>query len=723
MLQYPIGLILRSIAPTLFTQAVSKRLWLVLVILIVVGLGVAFALPRTHFAMLGWLRGEAYYAGQPASYWAAAIQKDPFVGSPGDVGRSLREGGPAALPVLGQLVKNDDDNVRTQALLALSLIEDDCHELRQVLLECLKTEDNLGRFQLAAIPIARLPRQEAEAIWMEVIRENPTDEIRSRAANSLGSVGSKDTLPVLRKLLDDPSPQVRVAAASAIWQLDRQEGMTLPVIMRLSGDRYGNRGQMIASEISFRSKRALMPGLVAALKDEDPITRQQAVRTIGWFGPDASAAQGLLSLKHDSTEIWKSALEALGRTPKLSITNEGVQILVEALADKDPGIRWGAAMALRFAQDQARSAGPALGAMLQYAAEPRFREMAAIALGEIRTQSPEAVNALAHSVQHDESLSVRFLAARAIEKIGSPARSAAGSLVAALKENQVAQMSRSGDPAALRSAAAQALGAIGPEGGVIPALDAALKGDPASNVRASAARSLGKMGRSAVQTIGTLTAALNDDDPLIRTAAAEALLRIDPRNTKAIPTLTALLKNPQSAWAAASALEALGPAAKGAVSALIDAAKENPGFRSVMFQALGSIGSDGKDAVPMLVLELKNPAPTSSFATSAPTSSFATRAPADQTRDPGMYRTNAARALWQITHKSELALPALVELSKDKSQVVRKSVAQGLGQMGPVALSALPVVRELLEDNDWEVREAAAAALRQIDPNAPTPPK
>src|SRR5215831_11990087 len=94
---------------------VSKRLWLVLVILTAVGLGVAFALPRTHFAMLGWWRGEAYYAGQPTSFWAAAIRKDPFVGSSGDVGRYLREGGSAAIPVLGQLLQSDDDNVRTQA--------------------------------------------------------------------------------------------------------------------------------------------------------------------------------------------------------------------------------------------------------------------------------------------------------------------------------------------------------------------------------------------------------------------------------------------------------------------------------------------------------------------------------------------------------------------------------------------------------------------------------
>ena len=82
-----------------------------------------------------------------------------------------------------------------------------------------------------------------------------------------------------------------------------------------------------------------------------------------------------------------------------------------------------------------------------------------------------------------------------------------------------------------------------------------------------------------------------------------------------------------------------------------------------------------------------------------------------------MYRVSAARALWQITHDAKLALPALIESSKNKSQPVRKSVAEGLGQMGAVAASALPALRELLDDNDAAVRQAAATALRRIDPN------
>src|SRR5262249_10314704 len=160
-----------------------------------------------------------------------------------------------------------------------------------------------------------------------------------------------------------------------------------------------------------------------------------------------------------------------------------------------------------------------------------------------------------------------------------------------------------------------------------------------------------------------------------------------------IPVLTPLLRDPEIAWPAAAAIEHLGPAAKGAVPALIAAAKENVSVRDAMFQALGSMGPDAKDAVPVLVSEIKSPP------------SAERRSMSNRTQAPEAYRAAAARALWQITHESELTLPVFIELSKDPNQPVRKSVAEGLGQMGPVARSALPAVRELLDDNDWAVRE------------------
>src|SRR5205807_664204 len=89
--------------------------------------GIALVIPRSHFAIMGLLHGEAFYGGRPVSYWAGAFRKDPFIGDQGDVGKRLREGGPAAVPVLCRLLADDDEQVRSQALIALRLIDWDPH--------------------------------------------------------------------------------------------------------------------------------------------------------------------------------------------------------------------------------------------------------------------------------------------------------------------------------------------------------------------------------------------------------------------------------------------------------------------------------------------------------------------------------------------------------------------------------------------------------------------
>jgi HEAT repeat protein len=333
------------------------------------------------------------------------------------------------------------------------------------------------------------------------------------------------------------------------------------------------------------------------------------------------------------------------------------------------------------------------------------------------------VGALADSLQHDTDLSVRELAARAIIKLGPSARHAAGTLIAVLKETEPsrtrpAQGTINGrDVASLRPSVAEALGAIGAADEAVSILTAALTSDPSSSVRRGAAQSLGSIHSRSPAVISVLNVALEDKDVLVRIAAAESLHRIDPQNAKSIPVLIGELK--ESGWPAATAIERLGATAKEAVPALIAAAKNNgSASRQAVFQALGSIGPDAKDAVPVLISELKRPL-SELDSNVGERLTMGNQPPLDF---QALLRVSAARALWQVTHSAELTLRALVELSNNKNQVVRKSVAEGLGQMGAAAGSALPVLRELLEDDDLDVREAAATALRQIDPNAPNPP-
>src|SRR5437660_400152 len=125
----------------------KKRVCIVVAVLLLILLGIGLALPRTHFAIVGWAQGEAYFAGQPTSYWAGALKKDPFIGNQGDVGKTLREGCPAAIPVLCQLLADEEDFVRTQAKIALSLADWAHHDMTQAVAVNLACETTPDLFQ------------------------------------------------------------------------------------------------------------------------------------------------------------------------------------------------------------------------------------------------------------------------------------------------------------------------------------------------------------------------------------------------------------------------------------------------------------------------------------------------------------------------------------------------------------------------------------------------
>src|SRR5436309_10894633 len=48
-----------------------RRLLLALALLALVGV---LALPGVHWRLIGWWRGEPFYQGRPASYWAAELR-------------------------------------------------------------------------------------------------------------------------------------------------------------------------------------------------------------------------------------------------------------------------------------------------------------------------------------------------------------------------------------------------------------------------------------------------------------------------------------------------------------------------------------------------------------------------------------------------------------------------------------------------------------------------
>jgi hypothetical protein len=111
------------------------RLFVVLVLLLVVG--VSFLLPSVHWRVIGWVKGEAFYQDRPTSYWRReALKLSDWQGEqisgqkprepswvekllPPDgpflFANKVSEGDAALVPVLTEMLTDEDPRVRTQA--------------------------------------------------------------------------------------------------------------------------------------------------------------------------------------------------------------------------------------------------------------------------------------------------------------------------------------------------------------------------------------------------------------------------------------------------------------------------------------------------------------------------------------------------------------------------------------------------------------------------------
>src|SRR5262245_43697358 len=125
----------------------NKRLAIWLVRLLIVGVCVlVFVHPSSRMVIFGLLRGERFYAGKPTSYWRQTLKAEkgqapqpsppsylmslikslPFL--PQDdrpyqgAFWELRNGDRSAIPVLIQLLRDDDPEIRMLALQAIEQI-------------------------------------------------------------------------------------------------------------------------------------------------------------------------------------------------------------------------------------------------------------------------------------------------------------------------------------------------------------------------------------------------------------------------------------------------------------------------------------------------------------------------------------------------------------------------------------------------------------------------
>jgi HEAT repeat protein len=571
---------------------------------------------------------------------APALRRAAAAGPSAAARAAIREG-------LGKALGDSEAEVRVAAVLGLSSLEGDAGELVPLLTARLEDPDAEVK-KAAEVALFNLPAEATVAALIDVLSVGSAAAVEG-AASALGRIGAR----------------ARAAIPSLVEALARAEELDerspLPeAIARFGLEAAGPMVDALAgAEVTPAGARGLAQGLAAV-------------------GPDAVP---LLAgaLRHEAAPVRSGAAAALGGIGAASAS--AVEPLSRALGDPDPAVRASAARALGRIGEASRPAAPALSAVLDDPASA-VRAGAVFALARIGLAPGDLVPALVRALE-DADPGVR--------------RDAAGSL------------------AALGAAAAPAAAAL-----------AARLEDADSGVRAGAASALAGLEEGAAGAVGALTRAAGDPDPAVRLAAVQALGRVGTRAVSAAPALAALLEETlgaedHGALAAAlvSALADMGPAAGTAVPALLEALERGGAeLREASVEALGSLVRDPKMLVPALVRIVKDD--ESSSVRRAAVSALGDVGPEAEDAIPVLLslldreyeRRGAYDAVRRIGPRS---VDLLLELLEHPQRFVRALACERLGELGADARRALPRLEELKrDDRDDRVRERAAEAIRRL---------
>ncbi len=205
-----------------------------------------------------------------------------------------------------------------------------------------------------------------------------------------------------------------------------------------------------------------------------------------------------------------------------------------------------------------------------------------------------AVTALTNGCLRAKNLAdgpgIRAEAAKVLGNIGTQSAAAVPELLRLLKDDSDTQV---------RTEAARALGKIG-EGAVSArqTLASILSGNGNEQLRGEAARALARVDAENAATVTALKAATDDRSGHVGVCAAEALWSVARNNPQTVPALAARLTDPTARSAAVQALYRIGSDARGAVPALLTAAKQKDRlFHESVVMALRKIDPEAANKV------------------------------------------------------------------------------------------------------------------------------
>jgi HEAT repeat protein len=211
-----------------------------------------------------------------------------------------------------------------------------------------------------------------------------TDEnLRWEAVDALGSIRDlRATAAVVERVVEDDDVHVRWRSIWAITNLD--DGSVVSTLLKFLKSKNKTVAWNAAVALSVFNRPEAVPTLLKGVKSENAFQRWEAVSCLGSV-PNDEAIPALISvLKRETTDIRCEAALSLGRTSHKSAR----RALLAALArDKEPQVRWRAAMALaRIAEPNTI---PQLQTLMKNEGDPMVKEHIEETIRQIKATFPD----------------------------------------------------------------------------------------------------------------------------------------------------------------------------------------------------------------------------------------------------------------------------------------------------------------------------------------------
>jgi HEAT repeat protein len=306
-----------------------KNLLLLVALTALVGLILLYLDPTQR--LMGWVRGETFFADRPSSYWAKALtSRDPATQA--EANQTLANAKSDAFPVLCEMIRNFPGKspngvaVRTEATSILTRTPNDDQSVTELYVELLTDPDSNLRVVAAKGLAAQQGELPENAISKLIDLLQGNEKVPPIfALSKYGSRGAPAIEP-LRKLLVHADPNVR-------WNASRTLGKIGP------------------------AAKVALPDLLPHFQDSEDKVREHAAETIGDIGPEAASAIPQLekSLTDPYFKVRRDASRSLGQLAPVS--KASIPKLIPLLNDENEQVREAARKAIKILDPTANVEG------------------------------------------------------------------------------------------------------------------------------------------------------------------------------------------------------------------------------------------------------------------------------------------------------------------------------------------------------------------------------